>query len=278
MAMQGDETTLQAMSPSPDAQQQAQISANKELWELGLDWVRQYANRDLRAVEVMLLIRYRDVLRGRVLELGCGAGRVTSYLAAISDHVQGLDVSPKMLEYCRQAYPNAEFREGDLRDLSAYEDGSIDVIMGPGNILDVLTDDERQDVLDQLRRVISPEGLLIFSSHNRDNAPQIKKPLDMVHWRNPGFLIRDLQYLPRRLRNRRRRLRHERVEAHYSILNDTSHEFLALHYYISRDDQERQLRDHAFELIECLDLDSWVVAPGTASPNCPELHYVARPI
>ena len=42
----------------------------------------------------------------------------------------------------------------------------------------------------------------------------------------------------------------------YAIVNDSAHHYSILHYYISRDDQERQLAEHGFELIECLDLDA----------------------
>lgn len=267
-----------AASLSSDAQQQAQIRANKELWEEGRDYLSAYAHRYLRPVEVILLVRHRDALSGRVLELGCGGGRVTGFLAAISDQVHGLDVSPAMLEYCRRKYPRATFEQGDLRDLSPYGSGSMDVIIGPGNILDVLTDEERQNLLEELHRVLTPGGLLIFSSHNRDNAPYIQKPWQAIKWRNPGSILRDLPRVPRHVQNRRRRLAHERIEAHYSILNDLSHEYLALHYYISRDNQERQLRGHGFELVECLDLEGDPLAPGVELPSCPELHYVARSV
>lgn len=256
-------------------QEQAQVQANNELWEEG-DYVADYAHRNLRPVEIILLVRYRDALRGRVLELGCGAGRVTGYLATISDQTHGIDISPAMVAFCQRTYPSVTFRQGDLRDMSAYDNDSFDVIFGPNNVLDVLTDDERQRAFDELRRLIAPDGLLIFSTHNRDHAPRITKPLEAVRWRNPGLLLRDLPKLRRRVRNRRRLLAHERVEDRYAILNDISHDYLALHYYISRDEQQRQLHDHGFELIECLDLEGRRVESGALLPDCPELHYVAR--
>ena len=65
-----------AGEPGGDAQREA----NDQLWgRKGL--VQAYATRELRPVEVLLLVRYQAALSGRVLELGCGAGRLTGYLS-----------------------------------------------------------------------------------------------------------------------------------------------------------------------------------------------------
>src|SRR5207302_9604378 len=90
--------------------------------------------------------------------------------------------------------------------------------------------------------------------------------------RRPGESIRNL---PRRVRNRRALRPLERSESGYSIRNDEAHDFSLLHYYISRDAQERQLAEHGFELPECRDLDGGQVPSHAHAARCPELHYVA---
>ena len=91
----------------------------------------------------------------------------------------------------------------------------------------------------------------------------------------PAKLASDLARLPRRWRNRRRLAKLEHRGADHAILNDSAHDYALLHYYISRDDQERQLRDLDLELLECLDLAGQVVPAGRAGDG-PSLHYVAR--
>ena len=147
-----------------------QARLNAELWARG-DFVEFYATRDLRPVEATLLDRYRDALAGRVLELGCGAGRLTGHLCELAQIVHGVDISPAMVAYCRQTYPRGTFSEGDLRDLSRFESGSFDVVVAPFNVLDVLGDAERRRVLKEIRRILDSGGLLIMSSHNRGYAP-----------------------------------------------------------------------------------------------------------
>ncbi|MEA2186437.1 MAG: hypothetical protein QOK16_1448 [Solirubrobacteraceae bacterium] len=252
----------------------AQRRANDALWNR-TNLVKAYARRELRPVEVMLLVRYREALSGRVLELGCGAGRLTGYLAEIASAAHGVDISPAMIEYCRRTYPGASFSEGDMRDLSAFETGSFDVIVAPHNVLDVLDDEERRDVVDRIHRVLVPGGLLMMSTHNRDFAPRLAEPLQLRGRSLPRIAI-TLARMPRWQLNRRRLLPLERSEPGYAILNDISHDFAALHYYIWHDAQERQLAEHGFELEECLDLDGRPVEGDHTAPHCSELHYVAR--
>lgn len=256
-----------------------QSVANADLWE-GRDLVADYATRDLRPVEVILLVRYREALSGRVLELGCGAGRLTGYLCAIAAEVHGIDVSTHMVEHCRRAYPQASFSRGDLRELSAFEGRPFDALVAPFNVLDVLGDGERGRALESWFEVLAPGGLLIMSSHNRAFAPRVRGPVQELaahlRARDPLRAARAAARLPRRMANHRRLRRFELVEPAYSVLNDIAHDYSVLHYYISRDDQARQLAEHGFELLECLDHGGERVAPGELAADCPELHYVAR--
>lgn len=252
-----------------------QRTANDSIWRGG-DRVAGYATRTLRPVEVVVLVRYRDQLAGRVLELGCGAGRVTGYLADIAQSVHGIDLSHEMVEYSRRRYPRATFDQGDLRDMTAIADRSWDAVVAAYNVIDVLSDGARAKLLDEIARVLVPGGLLVMSSHNRAIASRLDEPL-RLGGRSAHDTLTTLINWPRWWRNRRRLLRFERSETDYAILNDGAHAFTALHYYILRDRQEEQLRAHGFGLVECMDLDGRLVGRRDTSES-PELHYIARRI
>jgi SAM-dependent methyltransferase len=247
---------------------------NAAVWVRG-DFVDEYAVSDLRPPEAKLLDLHRRELSGRVLELGCGAGRVTGHLLEHAQSVHGLDLAPAMIAFCRSRYPQGTFTECDLRDLSRFESGAFEAIVAPFCVLDVFEDETRRLVLDEVLRLLVPGGLLIFSSHNLHYAPNIRRPTH-IRSRSPLRIGLNLLRLPVRVRNRRRLLPLERVGADYSILVDEAHDFSLLHYYISRDSQARQLGEQGFELLECLDLDAEPVAPGERRSGCPELHYAAR--
>jgi SAM-dependent methyltransferase len=228
----------------------SQSDLNADVWTRG-SFVKDYARKDLKPVESILFARNRKELEGRILELGCGAGRVTGHLIEIAQAVHGIDISSAMVSRCQHIYPQATFSEGNLNDLSDIEASSFDVVVASACVVDVLDDDERRRMLNQVGRVLVAGGLFIASSHN-------------------------LAFAPRRLRNRRRLAPLQRVEPDYAILIDEAHDFTLLHYYISRDAQARQFNEQGFELIECLDLKGTTVGPGETSARSSELHYVAR--
>jgi SAM-dependent methyltransferase len=248
--------------------------ANARVWGRG-KFVKEYDTRELRPAEVKLLVTYRDDIRGRVLELGCGAGRLTGYLADMADEVHGIDLSHRMIERSRERVPNATFHEGDFTDLSMFENGSLDAVFAPCNVLDVLSDEERGAMLDELHRVIKPGGLLMMSSHNRGYVPKLRTPTQL-RTNDPLRFGIDVLRLPKRMLNRRRMLPLEQQGEDYQIINDSAHYYSLLHYYISRDAQERQFAAHGFQFLECLDIEGRPLGPGDTAPDVVELHYVAR--
>jgi SAM-dependent methyltransferase len=257
-----------------DTRHDHQAQLNADFWASG-EHVDFYAHRELRPVELVLLRRYRAALSGTVLELGCGAGRLTGYLVEIAAKTHGIDISEAMIAHCRAAYPDGVFEVGDLRDLSRFGDRSFDAVFAPYNALDVLGDDERRRVSGEIARLLVGGGLFIMSSHNRAHAARARVATRLLLG-SPRRPVASLRGLPRRIRNRRRLVLLERDTADYALRNDEAHDFGVLHYYVTSDAQERQLNAAGFELLECLDLKGRVVARGTQANNCPELHYVAR--
>lgn len=263
----------------PETTSTVQAAANDALWSRQ-DLVAKYARRDLAPAEVMLLVLHREALSGRVLELGCGAGRLTGYLLALAREVHALDVSPGMVDYCSGAFPQGRFHQHDVRELSSFDAGPFDAVVAGFSVLDVLDDADRRRALGDIRALLHPDGVLLMSTHNRANAARIRDPLqqvlDSVRSRDPRRLAGAVLRLPRRLRNRRRVRPFEREEPGYAIRNDISHDYMALHYYVSRDAQARQFAEQGFELLECLDWDGRPVESDSTAPDCAELYYAAR--
>ncbi|HZT38249.1 MAG TPA: methyltransferase domain-containing protein [Bryobacteraceae bacterium] len=70
----------------------------------------------------------RDPRQMRVLEIGCGAGRVTRALAAVFGEVYGVDVSGEMVRRAREALtdsPNAFVYQNNGKDLSVLPQGLL---------------------------------------------------------------------------------------------------------------------------------------------------------
>lgn len=239
-----------------------------------------YASRSLRPAEVAIMLAHRDAFSGRVLEVGCGAGRVTGYLPLIAAEAFGIDISPEMVDYCQQAYPEANFSLGDMRHVGELAQGPFDVVVATYNVIDALSASDRHRTLDGFRSALTPGGLLVMSTHNRAFAPRVLGPVGEVWsslWRrDPRALAGALLNLPRKVRNHRRMGRLEEEGPEYALHNDRAHDYSLLHYYSSRESQERQLADHGFEVLQCLDLEGNLLPAGEPAAHCSELHYVSR--
>jgi len=101
-----------------------------------------------------------------VLDAGCGVGYGAEMLAAAgASRVVGVDIAPKAIEDAlRRADSIGEFLVADLEQLP-FAPRSFDAVV----CFEVIEHLRRGElVLDELRRVLRPEGVLIVSSPNRD--------------------------------------------------------------------------------------------------------------
>jgi len=103
-----------------------------------------------------------------VLEIGCGNGRVGTWMAPRCGRWIGADVSPRMLEHARQALshlPNVSLQLVNGHDLHALEDASIDVVYCTAVFMH-LDEWERYRFITEAYRVLRPGGRIYFDTFN----------------------------------------------------------------------------------------------------------------
>jgi O-antigen biosynthesis protein len=102
----------------------------------------------------------------RVLDAGCGVGYGAAALRRLgAGGVVGLDIADGAIAEALSRYGDeAEFVTGDLLNMP-FEDGAFELVTCFEAIEHV---DDQERALDELRRVLSPEGLLAISSPNRE--------------------------------------------------------------------------------------------------------------
>ncbi|MEV0084743.1 class I SAM-dependent methyltransferase [Saccharopolyspora sp. NPDC050642] len=99
--------------------------------------------------------------RARILDAGCGPGRVGGLLAEAGHDVVGIDVDPVLIEAAEQDHPGPLWMVGDLAELDLPARGTtapFDAIVCAGNVMTFLAPTTRGAVLKRLRAHLAPGG------------------------------------------------------------------------------------------------------------------------
>jgi GT2 family glycosyltransferase/SAM-dependent methyltransferase/glycosyltransferase involved in cell wall biosynthesis len=123
----------------------------------------------------------RDLAVGRdVLDVAAGEGYGSALLADVARSVVGVELDAASVRHAREAYPreNLHFLEGDATRIPL-PDACVDMVVS-FETLEHLGDHDR--FLSEVRRVLRPGGLFLFSTPDRDvySAPGQPKNSDHV--------------------------------------------------------------------------------------------------
>jgi ubiquinone/menaquinone biosynthesis C-methylase UbiE len=137
-----------------------------------------YLESDLDLLDPHLTAQMVDAVAalvptGRLLDLACGPGRHSVPLSARGYDVTGVDISDEYLARARRraasAGQSASFAKADMRDLSAFPDGSFDAVVSLHTSVGFFDSAEQNSrVFAEAARVLRPGGRLLVDVVNRD--------------------------------------------------------------------------------------------------------------
>src|SRR3989338_8696537 len=117
--------------------------------------------------DILFYLRYAKAAGGEVLELGCGTGRVSIPLIEQGVKVTAIDSSQNMIRVLREKVRNLENRKyikiirGDLTKIKLNK--KFNLIIMPFRVFQCLSNvNEQQEALSNIKRHLTPNGLLIF--------------------------------------------------------------------------------------------------------------------
>jgi ubiquinone/menaquinone biosynthesis C-methylase UbiE len=118
--------------------------------------------------DLPLLAQGRDPKSLRVLEIGCGAGRMTKHLAAVFGEVAGVDVSGEMIRQARArlaGIANARLYETSGVDFAIFPDEEFDLILSAYVFQHVPSAEIIASNLREAWRVLKPGGVFKFQTN-----------------------------------------------------------------------------------------------------------------
>ncbi|MGZ4360063.1 MAG: methyltransferase domain-containing protein, partial [Gaiellaceae bacterium] len=102
----------------------------------------------------------------RLLEWGCGCGRVTAHLLDVTRGLEilGCDIDREAVAWCNDKLQPGAFEAIAPDPPTPYPDSSFDLIFGY-SVFTHLTRAAQRAWLEELRRIVSPQGLVVVSVH-----------------------------------------------------------------------------------------------------------------
>ena len=99
----------------------------------------------------------------RVLDAGCGTGRVAIRLAEQGFHVVGLDVDESMLAVAREQAPDLEWVLADLAETGRVlgDAPPFDLVVLAGNVVPLVAEGGLLEVVGSVAAVLAPAGALV---------------------------------------------------------------------------------------------------------------------
>jgi len=121
-------------------------------------------------LEVVKIIIEKFKIRCKVLDAGCGAGELLSYLCMNEFDATGCDLSEGMLGVAKETVFKASgkkipFFQTNLNDLSMFKDNSFDHVFCLG-VLPYIPESEEAICYRELSRILKPGGFLIGAHEN----------------------------------------------------------------------------------------------------------------
>lgn len=100
----------------------------------------------------------------RVLDAGCGPGRLAGELHSRGHRLVGVDVDPALIEAARQDHPGPTYAVADLADLDLAAHGidePFDAAVLAGNVMCFVAPGSETDVLSSVARHVRADGFVV---------------------------------------------------------------------------------------------------------------------
>lgn len=115
----------------------------------------------------------------RVLDAGCGTGRLGHALHERGHDVVGVDVDPVLVEEARTARPGPRWQVADLSTLDLGQ--TFDVVVTAGNVMVFLAPGTERTVVERLAAHVGDDGALVLGFRTDRHYALAELDADLAH-------------------------------------------------------------------------------------------------
>lgn len=165
---------------------------DEDFFESGRQTVREEILTDM-----INICQGRDPKQMKVIEIGCGAGRVTRALAEIFGEVHGVDVSGEMVAQARDALrdmPNAYVYQNNGMDLTVIPPGQYDFAFSSIVFQHIPSREIIENYVREVHRLLRPGALFKFQVQG---DPHVESSPDDT-WLGVPFTVEQAQAMAER--------------------------------------------------------------------------------
>jgi ubiquinone/menaquinone biosynthesis C-methylase UbiE len=158
----------------------------KQVWDnIAEEWFEFKTKTENQNPHTIKLIQKQ---KGKILDVGCGAGRNFTKTTA---EIYALDFSPEMIKYARKKASELNLKKIKFfiaeSNKLPFEKDSFDLVLCLSVLHCITTKKERKQTLKEIYRVLKKNGKLSISVWNKNSTRfKNKKKRDFVSWRDKG--------------------------------------------------------------------------------------------
>ncbi len=124
------------------------FSSTRKYWWRDLNFIKKYLKSE-----------------GKILDFGCGNGRLVDFLEGTELDYVGVDTSHKLIEIARKEYPSKSFVKIEDEKRLPFDDNEFDMVFSIA-VFHHFTPKMTDNALMEINRVIKKDGILILTIWN----------------------------------------------------------------------------------------------------------------
>ena len=122
------------------------------------------SREDMQWPEVSAMINEIPA-QSKVLDLGCGVGRVCKMFSEKKIDYIGVDISQEQIKQAKEVCPAGKFQQGSMLNLS-FAENEFDYVLMVASFHHLFTKKERAQALKEVHRVLKPGGTIFMTVMN----------------------------------------------------------------------------------------------------------------